>query len=90
MALVGKHHRKVFHAAQVGQEAEPKCRVVVERAHDVGHGAGRDADLGRVVALRDRPGQVIGKGGLQTALQGGVDGDDSLGRLRRRPERSAR
>ena len=50
----------------------------------------RDADLGRVVALRDRPCQLLGEGGLEAALQGGIDGVDSLGRLRRRPERSGR
>ena len=57
------HHLAGVDAGEVGQELEPERRLVVERGDHLGHVAGRDADLGLVVALADGAGQLRRRSG---------------------------
>ncbi len=56
-------------AAQVGEELEPERRLVVQRGQQLGHVAGRDADLGLVVPLADGAGQLRGETALEPGLE---------------------
>jgi autonomous glycyl radical cofactor GrcA len=54
---------------KVSQELEPEGRLIVERGQHLRDVARRDAHLGLVVALPDRPGQLVPEATLQPGLE---------------------
>ena len=63
------HHMACVDPAEVTQELEPKLRFVVQRRQHGDHVAWRDAHLGLVVALPDRPRQLLAKPRLEAGLE---------------------
>ena len=65
-------------AGEVGEELEAELRLVVERASGRRTTSpGADPDLGLVVALADRSGQLLAEAGLEARLEASVHASDA-------------
>jgi hypothetical protein len=63
------HHDPGVDPGEVAQELEPEGRLVMERGQHRNDVAGPDPDLGLVVTLSDRAGQLLAEAGIQARLE---------------------
>ena len=66
-------------AGEVRQELEAEIGLVVEGGQHRDDVAGPDAHLGLVVALADRPGQLLAEAGLEAGLEPSIHAQTSCG-----------